>query len=72
MIKDKFKVSGNLFKKILSHMDSLSRKELMELQAECSSAIQSDCSPTLYHIIKALDDLAKLELVNRDLIDNLS
>jgi hypothetical protein len=34
MIEDKFKVSGKLFKKILTHMDSLSRTQLMELQAE--------------------------------------
>ncbi len=34
MIEDRFKVSGKLFKKILTHMDSLSRTQLMELQAE--------------------------------------
>ena len=34
MIKDRFKVSGKLFKKILTHMDSLSRTQLMELKAE--------------------------------------
>ena len=71
MIEDRFKVSGESFKKILTHMDSLSRKEHMELQAESKVALEGDCSPALYHVIQALDDLAKLELVNRDLMDHI-
>ena len=70
MIEDRFRVSGVLFKKILTHMDSLSRTELMELQAESTEATPGDCSPALYHVILALKDLAKVELVNRDLMDN--
>ena len=71
MIEDRLRVSGELFKKILSHMDSLSRKELLELQFESKMAIQKGCSPALYHVIRALDDLAKLELVNRDLMEKM-
>ena len=70
MIEDRFKVSGKLFKKILTHMDSLSRTQLMELQAESRDATPGDCSPALYHVIQALEDLAKVEFVNRDLMDN--
>jgi len=70
MIEDRFKVSGELFKKILSHMDSLTRTQLMELQAESKEAAQGDLSPALFHVIQALDELAKVELVNRDLMGN--
>jgi hypothetical protein len=61
-------MSGELFKKILSHMDSLARTELIELQAESRRALEGDCSQALYPVIRALDELAKVELVNRDLM----
>lgn len=71
MIEDRFKVSGELFKKILTHMDSLSRSELVELRVESEMAIEKNCSPALFHVIQALDDLAKLELINRDLMNKM-
>ncbi len=67
MIEDRFKMSGEFFKKILSHMDSLTRTELLELQAESRRALEGDCSQALYHVVRALE-LAKVELVNRDLM----
>ena len=70
MVEERLKVSGEMFKKILSHMDSLTRKELLELQAESEVAQQENCSPALYHVMQALNELAKVELVNRDLMDN--
>ena len=70
MIEDRFKMSGELFKKILSHMDSLTRTELLELQAESRRVLEGDCSQALYYVVRALDELAKVELVNRDLMDN--
>jgi len=71
MIEDRFKVSGELFKKILTHMDTLSRSELVKLRVEIEMAIEKDCSPALFHVIQALDDLAKLELINRDLMNKM-
>lgn len=70
MIEQRLRVSGVMFKKILSHMDSLTRNELLELQAEIKVAQEEKCSPALYHVIKALNELAKVELVNRDLMGN--
>ena len=70
MIEDRFRISGELFKRILLHMDSLSRKELVEIQAESRAARADDCSPALYHVILALDDLAKVELINRNLMND--
>ncbi|MEX0998826.1 MAG: hypothetical protein WD000_02540 [Thermodesulfobacteriota bacterium] len=55
MIEDRFKMSGEFFKKILSHMDSLTRTELLELQAESRRALEGDCSQALYHVVRALD-----------------
>jgi len=68
MTSDRFRVSGDLFKKILTHMDSLSRKQLMELQLESKEIEPDSCSPAYYHVMRALEDLAKVELVNRDLM----
>jgi len=68
MIEDRLKVSGEMFKKILSHMDSLTRTELLELRAESKVASEADCSQALYHVIQALNELARVELVNRDLM----
>lgn len=70
MIENRFKRSGELFKKILSHMDSLDRTELLELQAESRRALEGDCSQALYYVVRALNELAKVELVNRDLMDS--
>jgi len=70
MIQDRFKRSGELFKKILSHMDSLTRTELLEIQDESRRVLEGDCSQALYYVVRALDELAKVELVNRDLMDN--
>ncbi|MEM7007687.1 MAG: hypothetical protein AAF462_00965 [Thermodesulfobacteriota bacterium] len=70
MIEDRLKVSGEMFKEILSHMDTLSRNELLELQAESEVACKEKCSPALYHIMQALNELARVELVNRDLMGN--
>lgn len=70
MIEQRLRVSGVMFKKILSHMDSLTRNELLELQAEIEVAQKEKCSPALYHVIHALNELAKVELVNRDLMGN--
>lgn len=70
MTEDRLKVSGEMFKKILSHMDSLTRKELLELQAESKVTSEQECSPALYHVLQALNELAKVELVNRDLMDS--
>ena len=70
MIEDRHKVSGELFKRVLTHMDSLSRAQLVQLQDEINNTLPGECSPALYHMIKALEDLAKVELVNRDLMDN--
>lgn len=64
----RFKVSGELFKGILTHMDSLSRKQLLELQTESKGVEPEVCSPAFYHVVLALQDLAKVELVNRDLM----
>lgn len=68
MNEERFRVSGELFRRILTHMDSLSRDELLELQAERREVRPELCSPAFYHVILALEDLAKVELVNRDLI----
>ncbi len=68
MSDERYKVSGELFKRILTHMDSLSRKQLMELQAEGRGVEPDICSPAFYHVVLALEDLAKVELVNRDLM----
>ncbi len=70
MTEDRLKVSVELFKKILTHMDSLSRSELLELHNESVKTAPGDCSPALYHVIMALKDLAQVELVNRDLMNN--
>ena len=70
MIEQRLKVSGVMFKKILSHMDSLTRKELLELKAESEVAQKERCSPALYHVMLALNELARVELVNRDLMGN--
>ncbi len=70
MVEERLKVSGEMFKRILSHMDSLTRTELLALQAESKAAQREDCSPALYHVMQALNELAKVELVNRDLMDN--
>lgn len=71
MMEVRYRVSGELFKKILSHVDSLIRAELLELQAESKAAQGRECSQALYHVIQALDELAKVELINRDLMGNL-
>ena len=68
MSEDRFRVSGELFKKILTHMDTLSRKQLMDLQDEGKGVGPEVCSPAFYHLVLALEDLAKVELVNRDLM----
>jgi len=70
MREARFKVSGELFKTILTQMDSLSRKQLLELQAEGKGVEPEVCSPAFYHVVLALEDLAKVELVNRDLMGN--
>jgi len=70
MREARFKVSGELFKTILTQMDSLSRKQLLELQAEGKGVELDVCSPAFYHVVLALEDLAKVELVNRDLMGN--
>jgi hypothetical protein len=68
MSEGRFRVSGELFKRILTHMDTLSRKQLMELQNEGRGVEPGICSPAFYHMVLALEDLAKVELVNRDLM----
>lgn len=70
MKDDRFKVSGELFRSILSQMDLLSRHELMEIQAERREIKPDLCSLAFYHIMLALEDLARAELVNRDLMGN--
>lgn len=49
MSDERYKVSGELFKRILTHMDSLPRKQLMELQAEGRGVEPDICSPAFYH-----------------------
>ena len=39
MYQEKFKVSGRLFRSILTQMDSLTREELITLQAEAVDAV---------------------------------
>jgi len=68
MSEERFKVSGELFKRILTQMDSLSTKQLLELQTEGRGVDPGVCSPAFYHVVLALQDLAKVELVNRDLM----
>ena len=68
MKEDRFKVSGELFRRVLTHMDLLSRDELMEIQAERREIKPDLCLPAFYHMIIALEDLARVELINRDLI----
>jgi|GEM_PF-1513802 len=68
MSEVRFRVSGELFKRILTQMDTLSRKQLMELQDEGRGVEPELCSPAFYHVVLALEDLAKVELVNRDLM----
>ncbi len=70
MSENRLKVSGALFREILTHMDSLSREELMGLQTERREIKPDLCSPAFYHVILALEELAKVELVNRDLMGN--
>lgn len=53
-------------------MDTLSRKQLMQLQEEGKGVVPELCSPAFYHVVLALEDLAKVELVNRDLMDDQS
>jgi len=69
MNQEKFKVSGRLFKGILIQMDSLSREDLITLQTEGAGLNPDLCSPAFYHVMQALGDLARVELVNRDLAD---
>ena len=71
MCEERFKVSGELFKRILTHVDTLSRKELIELKDEGRDLEPDLCSPAFYHMVLALEDLAKVELVNRDLMGDL-
>lgn len=68
MSEAKLKVSGEIFKSILTHMDALSRKELNELKEGGRTLESGLCSPAYYHVVLALEDLARVELVNRDLI----
>ena len=68
MSEERFKVSGEIFRNILTHMDTLSRKELLELKDGGKSLESGLCSPAYYHVVLALEDLARVELVNRDLI----
>ncbi|MEQ9619841.1 MAG: hypothetical protein RIG61_11810 [Deltaproteobacteria bacterium] len=68
MKEDRFKVSSELFRRVLTHIDLLSRDELMEIQAERREVKPDLCSPAFYHMILALEDLARAELVNRDLM----
>ena len=49
-------------------MDELSRAELMEIIAERSELTRDVCSPTFYHVVLALEDIASAELINRDLM----
>lgn len=69
MNQEKFKVSGRLFRSILTQMDSLSREDLITLQTEGAELNPDLCSRAFYHAVQALRDLARVELVNRDLID---
>jgi len=50
-------------------MDSLSREDLITLQTEGSDLNPDSCSPAFYHVMRALGDLARVELVNRDLVE---
>ena len=68
MSEDRCKVSGEIFKSILTHMDSLSRKELLALKDGGKSLESGLYSPAYYYVVLALEDLARVELVNRDLI----
>ncbi len=72
MSEGRFKVSGELFKGILTQMDTLSRRQLMQLQDEGRGVEPELCSPAFYHVVLALEDLAKVELVNRDLMGDQS
>mgnify|MGYP006908325471 CR=1 FL=1 len=68
MPDDRMKISENIFRKLLAEMDSMSRTELISLQLEDSGPRPEEYSPALYHIIMALRDLARAELINRDLM----
>lgn len=50
-------------------MDSLSREDLIILQTEGEDLNPDLYSPAFYDVMQALGDLARVELVNRDLVD---
>lgn len=68
MSEERVKISGEIFRSILTHMDTLSRKELMELKDGGKTIKTGQCSPAYYYVVLALEDLARVELVNRDLM----
>lgn len=68
MSEERLKISGEIFRSILTHMDTLSRKELIELKDGGKTVEPGHHSPAYYYVVLALEDLARVELVNRDLI----
>jgi hypothetical protein len=67
MSEVKHRVLSEMFRGLLSRMDSLSTEELLELQSTRGGA-EGACSQAFHHVMLALEDMARAELINRDLI----
>ena len=63
----KHRVLSETFRSLLSRMDSLSTEELLELQSG-RGGTEGACSQAFHHVMLALEDMARAELSNRDLI----
>ena len=67
MSEVKQRVLSETFKSLLTQMDSLSTEELLELQS-ARGGTEGACSQAFRHVMLALEDMARAELINRDLI----
>ena len=67
MSEVKHRVLSETFRSLLSRMDSLSTEELLELQSG-RGGTEGACSQAFHHVMLALEDMARAELINRDLI----
>jgi hypothetical protein len=67
MSEVKHRVLSETFRSLLTRMDALSTEELLELQS-ARGAEEGACSQAFHHVMLALEDMARAELINRDLI----
>jgi hypothetical protein len=67
MSEVKQRVLSETFRSLLTRMDSLSTEELLELQS-ARGGTEGVCSQAFHHVMLALEDMARAELINRDLI----